>query len=190
MKRLLFSLFVAGLIGTLPIFPSQVSDAAAAQSSNKRFLVLDVAFDARTLALNHVNPTSPDLARGDTFVINGKVFIGGAIPEGGSPGNPGTFSPDSPGSIASFICRGTSLFSGAEVAAGASPFVATTQTFVFADGSTLVTEGLEGNVTSAKRVVTGGLGEFAGFHGEVHMALLGFNSTGMENFRFTFKLRK
>jgi hypothetical protein len=190
MRKFIFSLLVFGLIGLTPSLSNQASTASATQAGKIRFTVLDVAFDARTFTFNHANPASNNLARGDTFVLNGKIFIAGAIPSGGTPSNPGPFSPDAPGSIGKFICRGTSLFDGAEVAAGAAPFVATTQTFVFDNGNWLFTEGLEGNFSPITRAVTGGLGDFSGMRGEVTMELLGFNSTGMENYRFTFRLKK
>jgi len=190
MRKVLRSLFFLGVMGLALNLPSHVSTATASQGNSSRFFVVDVTFDARTFTFNHVNPNSADLGRGDTFVLNGKVFHGGTIPSGGTPTNPSSFGPDSPGSIGNFICRGTSLFNGAQVGAGAAPFVATTQTFVFDDGDWLFTEGLEGNASPMKRAVTGGLGEFSGLRGEVTMELLGFNSTGMENYRFTFRLKK
>src|SRR5262245_7841043 len=190
MRKLLYSFFVLGLLGIATFLSYQPAVVSAAESPNIRFIVLDVAFDARTFTFNHANPASADLGRGDTFVLNGKVFVAGTIPPGGTAANPGSFSPDAPFSIGKFICRGTSLFNGAQVAAGAAPFVATTQTFVLDDGNWLMTEGLEGNATPIKRAVTGGLGDFSGIKGEVTMDLLGFNSTGMENYRFTFTLKK
>lgn len=40
------------------------------------------------------------------------------------------------------------------------------------------------------RVVTGGTGRYRGVIGEVEEEMLGFNATGFENVRFTFKIRK
>ena len=190
MRRVIGSLLVFGLILLTPGFSNPAGVAEATQANNIRFTVLDVAFDARTFTINHVNPASSDLARGDTFVLNGKVFVGGTIAGGGTPASPGPFSPDAPGSIGRFICRGTSMFNGAQIAAGAAPFVATTQTFVLDNGNWLITEGLEGNASPITRAVISGLGDFSGMRGEVQMELLGFNSTGMENYRFTFRLKK
>jgi len=186
MKKLLFSLLVLGLIGVALSFPSQVSMVPVAQADNdRRTLVLEVAFDGRTFVPNPVDPTATSGARGDTFVLNGKIFPGGTIP----PGD-GTFSPDAAGSIGTFICRGTSLFSDAEIAAGAAPFVATTQTWVLDKGNTLVTDGLEGNVSPIQRAVTGGTHEFRGASGVVTLKLLGFNATGFEDYRATFHLKR
>jgi hypothetical protein len=178
MKKLLLSLIVLGLAGLAFSlwFKASLSPVALAGAEKPlthvpagddlldvlarqgKTIILDVAFDGRTLSPNPVDPAATDFARGDTFVLNGKIYAGGTLPLGGTPEAPGSFSPDTPGSIGTFICRGTTLFSGAEVAAGAAPFVNTNQLFQLDDGNTLLTEGLEGNVSPIRRAVTGGTG--------------------------------
>ena len=184
MKRLFLLSLVLSLVVFGPGIPSYPGDLQMAQADTTTILVLDVAFDGATFAVNQVAPGAPALARGDTFVLNGKVFPGETIPAGND------FNPNSPGSIGNFICRGTLLFSGAEIAAGAAPFVATTQTFVLDGGSALLTEGLEAGVSPITRSVTGGWGQYSGAGGEVTLNLIGFNITGFENYRFTFTLKK
>jgi len=152
-------------------------------------ITLDVAFDGRSAIANLVDPAVTDGARGDTFVVNGKVFPGGAIPPGGTFDTPGTFDPDAPGSIGNFICRGTQLFNGAEIATGAAPYVATNQLFQLNNGDVLLTEGLEAGVDTIRRAVTGGVGSYSGARGEAHVTLIGINKTGWENYRFVFTLK-
>jgi hypothetical protein len=184
MKKPLPSLLVLTLVAFASIIPSQLGASSATQADTISVVVLDVAFNATTFVLNQVTPGAPAIARGDTFVLNGTVFPGGTIPSGSG------FDPNSSGSIGNFVCRGTSLFNAAEIAAGAAPFVATTQDFLLDSGSALATEGLEAGLSPITRAVTGGWGHYSGAGGEVTQELLGFNVTGFENYRCTFKLKK
>jgi hypothetical protein len=184
MKKLLLSLLVLALVVLAPTNPSQVGTVQVAQADTTSVIVLDVAFDGATFVLNQVTPGAPDIARGDTFVLNGKIFAGGTIPAGSD------FDPNSAGSIGKFICRGTSLYNGAEIASGAAPFVATTQTFLSDNGNALITEGLEAGVSPITRSVTGGWGQYGGVSGDVTLELIGFNITGFENYRCKFTLKK
>jgi hypothetical protein len=52
----------------------------------------------------------------------------------------------------------------------------------------LVSVGEEGGVTT-HRVVSGGTGAYRGMIGEVKQEVLGVNSSGLYNFRFTFTVR-
>lgn len=184
MKKLSTSLLASALVALALITPSQPGATSVTQADSASTVVLDVAFNGATFVLNQVTPGAPAIARGDTFVLNGKVFAGGTIPPGAG------FDPNSSGSVGDFVCRGTSLFNAAEIAAGSAPFVATTQAFLLDDGSALITEGLEAGVSPVTRAVTGGWGQYSGAGGEVILELLGFNATGLENYRCTFKLKK
>jgi hypothetical protein len=184
MKKPLLSLLILTLVGLAPIIPSQLVTPSVTQADTTSLVILDVAFDGATFVLNQVTPGAPAIARGDTFVLNGKVFPDGTIPSGGG------FDPNSSGSIGNFVCRGSSLFNAAEIAAGAAPFIATTQAFLLDGGSALATEGLEAGVSPITRAVIGGWGQYSGATGEVTLELLGFNVTGFENYRCTFKLKK
>jgi hypothetical protein len=184
MKRLLQSPFILALVALAPVIATQLCASLVTQADTARVVVLDVAFDGATFVLNQVAPGAPAITRGDTFVLNGKVFPGGTIPSGTG------FDPNSSGSIGNFVCRGTSLFSAAEIEAGAAPFVATAQTFLLDGGSTLIAEGLEAGASPITRAVTGGWGKYSGANGEVTLELLGFNVTGLENYRCTFRLKK
>ena len=146
---------------------------------------IDVACDARTYRQNNVDPAAAGSNRGDTFIVQGKIYPGGTIPKGND-----VFSPDNAGSIGIWICRGTWMVNSAELAAGASPAFDTTQIYLLPDESKqLFSEGLEGPVPTL-RAVTGGTGSAAGVRGEVRQELLGTNSTGLFNIRFTFRLRR
>lgn len=148
-------------------------------------VVIDVACDGRTYAAIGLDPQTGKEARGTTFIVNGKLFPGGTIPTGDG------FDLDTTqGSLGKWVCRGTWNFSLQEVLDGAIPHVSTTQHFIFGEGNSLMTEGPEGGHEPVERVVLGGTGAHRGVIGEVKEEFLGFNSTGFENFRCTFKIRK
>ncbi len=152
--------------------------------NDKNTFVIDVACDARTYRQNNVDPSAAGSNRGDTFIVQGKIYPGGSIPKGN-----GVFSPDNLGSIGTWICRGAWLVSSSELAAGASPAFDTSQIYLLPNQSKqLFSEGLEGP-SPTLRAVTGGTGSFAGLHGQVRQELLGTNSTGLFNIRFTFHLQ-
>lgn len=145
---------------------------------------IDVACDARTYVQNNVDPSAAGSHRGDTFIVAGKIFPGGTIPEGNN-----VFSPDNAGSIGKWICRGAWMVSSDELAGGASPAFDTTQIYLLPDGSRqLFSEGLEGP-QPVFRTVVGGTGPLSGARGEVKQELLGTNVTGLFNLRFTFQLK-
>ena len=166
----------------------------------------DVAIDARTWRLdtilspdNDQNPFDPfdpakliQVKRGNTFIVDGKIYPGGTIPPGGDFDNPSSFGPDSPGSIGKWTCRGVFNFDFSDIANGAAPHVFTTQTFQFDSNDALWTDGAEGGITTV-RAVTGGTGKFAGVQGQVTQETLGINQAGASrlfNLRDTFKLKK
>jgi len=153
--------------------------------NDKDTFTIDVACDARTYRQNNVDPSASGSNRGDTFIVQGKIYPGGTIPKGN-----GVFSPDNPGSIGTWICRGAWMVSSSELASGASPAFDTTQIYLLPDESKqLFSEGLEGPLPTL-RVVTGGTGAAFGLRGQVKQELLGTNSTGLFNLRFTFQLRR
>ncbi len=170
-------------LGVLAISPG----AVRASHPHAHRLVLDVALDTRTFTFDRgVKPFEaipPDILRGDTFIVNGKIYPGGTIPAG-----QGVFGPDEPGAIGDWLCRGVFLVGFTEIAAGAPIHVDTTQLFLLAQNSSLVTEGLEGVVTT-RRAVTGGTGRFRGVVGQVRQELLGTNVTGLFNIRLTFTFK-
>jgi hypothetical protein len=103
-------------------------------------LTIDVACDARTYRQNNVDPSASDSNRGDTFIVQGKIYPGGTIPKANN-----VFSPDNAGGIGTWICRGTWVVSSSELRSGASPAFDTTQIYLLPDESKqLFSEGLEG----------------------------------------------
>ena len=154
-----------------------------------RTLVYDVACDARTFRLNK-SGTLMDARRGDGFIVEGKIFPEGTIPPGGTIDNPGTFDPDTaPGSLGTWICRGTFNFDISEILAGANPDLYSTQLHLFDNGRGLVHEGPEGGAPQL-RALTGGIGQFSGASGEVLEEPIGVNSTGLFNIRHTFRIKR
>lgn len=152
--------------------------------------VYDVATDARTFRLNR-GAQLPEAKRGDSFIVEGKIYRGGTLPVGGTLANPGPFNLDTTsGSIGKWVLRGTFNFDFGEVIGGAAPAVFGTQYFFFNDGRVLITEGAHIAGTPILRVITGGGGPFSGAAGESIESVIGTNLTGLFNQRFTFKVEK
>ncbi|MGH7973217.1 MAG: hypothetical protein ACREIC_31240, partial [Limisphaerales bacterium] len=92
------------------------------------------------------------------------------------------------------VCRGAFNFSIQEIMNGSAPAQSSTQNYLYdPSGSLAVTDSLasvgeEGGVTT-HRVVSGGTGAFRGVVGEVQQEILGVNSSGLFDFRFTFTVR-
>jgi hypothetical protein len=152
-------------------------------------LMYDVAIDANTFRLNK-GGTLLDALRGDGFIVNGKIYPAGTIPPGGTPDSPGPFDPaTAPGSIGTFVCRGTFFYDITEILTlGREPHVYTTQHFEFDNGNVLVAEGPEGG--RQLRAIIGGMRGFSGASGEAIEDPLGVNMSGLFNYRFTFKIKK
>ena len=181
MKQQLRVVLLALAIASFMVAPYSRVDTVRAD--RETVFTIDVACDARTYTQNNVNPSASDSHRGDTFIVAGTIYPGGTIPSG-----EGVFSPDNPGSIGKWICRGVWMVSSDQLAAGASPAFDTSQIYLVPDDSKqLFSEGLEGPQPTL-RAVTGGTGSVMGAAGQVRQELLGTNVTGLFNFRFTFRL--
>jgi hypothetical protein len=210
MKKRLFIFVVSGLfvitLASLPSFDS--STVALAQQQTERLydgndrdasnwldripltLAYDVATDARTFRLNR-GAQLPEAQRGDSFIVEGKIYPGGTLPVGGSLASPGPFNPDtSPGSLGKWVLRGTFNYDFGEIIAGAEPAVFGTQYFLFDDGRVLVTEGSHAGINPQLRTIIGGGGAFSGASGDVLEQLIGTNVTGLFNQRFTFRIKR
>jgi len=195
-KMLLVVIVLLGVCTALttisPLHPTTV------MAKDNKPLVLDISIDGRTFRLDpaalNPNPFDPTfnllgVKRGDTFIVQGKIFPGGTIPAGGAFGAAGVWSPDHAGSIGTWICRGTFDASGPDILAGHLPMVYTTQIFQLAGKDGLWTDGPEGGTTL--RAVTGGTGQFSNARGQVTQDTLGVNSAGTSqdfNLRETFSL--
>jgi hypothetical protein len=149
-------------------------------------LILDVAMDARTLNFTRSDAPATGPLRGDSFLVNGRIFDGGSIPNGNTTN---VFEPDAEGSTGYLVSRGIYITNGSDIAAGANHHSATTQVFVMDSGDGLVTEGLEGSVPELRAVI-GGTGAYSGAIGEVTQEVVGTNGTGGYNLRFTFTIHK
>jgi hypothetical protein len=163
------------------------------KNSDKRWkqLVIDVANDARTVALIQVNPADTLPKRGAKFIVNGKMYPGGTIPVGD-----GLDIDALTGSIGISVTRATFNFDASQQSTpGADPLLSSNQDYLFSSTAalngedSLMSEGQESIVASTHRVVLGGTGIYRGTIGEVKQELLGRNSTGFLNFRFTFLIR-
>jgi hypothetical protein len=193
-RMLMFVILALPVIGIgIKVLAQNENDSYARQKGDRddgvRTLVYDVACDARTFRLNK-SGTLMDARRGDGFIVQGKIYPAGTIPPGGTIDNPGPFDPDTaPGSIGTWICRGTFQFDIGEILAGASPHLYSTQLHLFENGRGLVHEGPEGGAPQV-RALTGGMGRFSGAAGEVLEEPIGVNSTGLFNIRHTFKIKR
>ncbi len=181
-KRMLLCVVTVVVLATL-VAGLPLRKSFAGENEGNSF-VIDVACDARTYVQNNVDPSAGGSHRGDTFIVAGRIFPGGTIPEGEN-----VFSPDNAGSIGKWICRGVWMVSSDQLAGGASPAFDTTQIYLLPDNSRqLFSEGLEGP-QPVFRTVTGGAGSLSGARGQVKQELLGTNVTGLFNLRFTFQLK-
>jgi len=178
-----------GTLMVLGVATITVSRAVHAQNGNNQTMTVDVSTDARTFVLNHVNPADSSFQRGDTFIVEGPIYPGGTIPMGGTADIPSPFSPDQPGAIGKWVCRGTFHLNSAQIGAGGTPFVYSTQYFLFNDGTVLVSEGPEGGATFLRAVI-GGWNGGSGASGQHFEIPLGTNRTGLFNLRFQFQLKK
>lgn len=209
MKKLhispLVSLLFLGLFGLTPLVLAQPSAAqdpttSSADREPRDFLdlfdltfTLDNACDFRTRRANSVNPMSTAGMRGDTSIINGKLFNGGIIP----PGFDRAFDLDgnAAGSIGTWRCIQVVLN---DPAPGnfELPLTGTVTYYFELEQGMLVVQGLNSHRAPAQggvpRVhsVVGGTGRFKGASGEVHEEVIGTNNTGAFNLRFTFRIRK
>src|SRR5262245_40477822 len=153
-------------------------------------LVFDVATDARSLRINRGAPL-PEAKRGDSFIVEGKIYPGGTIAPGGTLAAPGPFNPiTAAGSIGKWVLRGAFNYDFGEIIAGAEPAVFGTQYFLFDDGRVLVTEGPHAGLTPQLRALAGGGGAFRGAAGDSVEQVIGTNVTGLFNQRFTFRINK
>jgi hypothetical protein len=158
-----------------------------------RFAV-DVAMDGSTWRMDDgSNPFFPvftgALARGNTFIVSGKIFRTGTLHAGGDfgggAGNPS--GPEAANPIGTWVCRGTFNLDIGDIAAGGFPHVTSTQVFTFDSGDVIVTEGPEGGA-EVLRAVVGGAGALRHARGEVVETPLGVNTSNLFNVRMRFRL--
>ena len=178
---------LTGVLTVLVLACFGTSKAAQFQDSDRfrdtEIFTVDVAVDVSTGAaiLSNGGPN-----RGSTFIIDGKIFRGGALPKGAGMGDP-----NMPGSIGSWICKG--FFTSREGTEDVG--YDTTQMFEFnGDRDAIWTEGLEPGLGKqgviTHRTILGGTGRFRGAQGEVKQESLGTNQSGAPNVRMTFKLQR
>ena len=72
-----------------------------AHGATEKRITLDVALDCRTFSYNRGVPLE-QIVRGDGYILSAKVFPAGTLPSG-----PQTNDPNAPGSIGTFVTRGT-----------------------------------------------------------------------------------
>lgn len=194
-----------GLFVLTPLVLPQSSDAQDPTTSSAdresqdfpdRFdltFTLDNACDLRTRRANSVNPMATAGMRGDTSIINGKLFTGGTIP----PGFDRAFDLDGNAaySIGTWRCIQVVLN---DPAPGnfELPLTGTVTYYFELEHGMLVVQGLnshrppaQGGVPRVHSVV-GGTGRFKGASGEVLEEVIGNNNTGAFNLRFTFRIKK
>jgi len=152
-------------------------------------IVIDVAEDARTGVVNPVNPTNALPKRGDTVIANGKIYPAGTLPAGNG------FDIDTPGSIGTWVSRGTFNFDFSQAFTGGDPIISSTEQYIFSTNgvltgeNSLVSEGQDSFLRTIQRAVIGGTGIYRGTTGEVKVEVLGSNNTGFVNRRLTFQIR-
>ena len=189
-KKWLLSGFALALVATVALQITPTPAMAHGRDDGKT-LIVDVAIDASTLALNNNDPADPaNPKRGATFTVTGKIFPGGTIPAGIT-----SFDPNQPGSIGTWVCSGVFVADAADIFGGKAKIAFhTSQIFMFPDDhSALFTEGLEGSVgATTHRVVVGGTGKFQDLVGKERQETIGLNldGKGLFDIHFTFKLKR
>ena len=139
MKRMMLSLVAAGLIvfgwrDVVRGFSSQ-AELDAAKAARPRRPIWDVAIDCRTWRFNG-GISFGDFGRGDGFIANGKIFPAGTLPLGNQSNDP-----NDPGSIGTWVERGTMAATFAEIDAGTRPAFFATWYHLLDDGLGLVADG-------------------------------------------------
>jgi hypothetical protein len=181
------SLLAAGLIST--------SVSRANSDDEFTTFTVDVAQDGNTNKQVTVDPSEGQVlgSKGDVFYVEGNIYPEGSIPSGIADPHPTAHV------IGKFRFRGTSTISTAEfnrAIAGdlSAPPIAAFATEAFSlpdDGTTILSDGIWPNARlSARRVVLGGTGRFAGVVGEIYEKNIGENRTGFCNSRVTFRLKR
>jgi len=184
-KRLLL-LLALGLVGIGSIVIPKIGVSVVQAENAQETLILEVACDGRTGALNRVDPSATTPAgRGDVGIVNGFIFPAGTIP----PGDNG-FDLDVPESMGDWVCVNSR---------GALPAprnAAVTYYFAMPNLETagLITQGFNahrfpGSIPVAHAIV-GGTGVFSGTTGEVIEEVIGKNKTGAFNLRYYIKPAK
>jgi hypothetical protein len=148
---------------------------------------VDVALDATTLIVNHVDPTQPPLVQlpGDTLVIEGTIYRGGTLPSGIADNDP-----NAPGGIGKIRCRALVLVPPTDLTTPVATFV--TELYSFPDDNqTIIADGPGANLfATVLRAVLGGTRSFDGVSGQLIEKNLGLNKSGACNLRITFRLKK
>lgn len=185
-----FALAVATLVAGQS---ARTGAAGSAPHAGGKYTV-DVAMDGATWRMNDgSNPFFPvftgALARGNTFIVTGKIYLKDTLQAGGTFGG-GVSNPSGPetaGSIGTWVCRGTFNLDIGDIANGAFPHVTSTQVFTFASGDVLVTEGPEGGAEVLRSIV-GGAGHLRHARGDVVETPLGVNTSNLFNVRMQIRL--
>jgi hypothetical protein len=148
---------------------------------------LDVALDAATLVINHVDPTQPPTLQlvGDVLVIEGTIYRGGTLPSGIADNDP-----KASGGIGKIRCRALVLIPPTDLTTPAATFV--TELYSLPDDKqTIIADGPGANLfATVYRAVLGGTQGFQSVTGQLVEQNLGTNKSGACNLRITFRVRR
>jgi hypothetical protein len=177
---------LVSLAGSMPSFIGLAELESLAEAASDQVLTFDVACDCRTGSSGFFAGT-----RGDSFIVNGKIFPAGTLPSGNATNDP-TQPVNGVAPIGNWMCRGQvgQPFPPAIAPAYASvPFALNTQYFILNDGRALTVEGYTKPTEGELLSITGGIAGFSGAAGFVEEGGVGTNVTGCPNFRATFKIQ-
>jgi hypothetical protein len=208
MKKSLVSPFVfvifLGVLGLTPLVLAQFNETqdppVAAEQTESQFFhrsdltfTLDNACDARTSRTNRVNPAATTGMRGDTSIINGKLFRGWVLPLGFD----GAFNLDAnvANSVGTWRCIQTTLN---DPAPGNTelPLTGAVTYYFELEGGMLMVQGLNSHRNPANggvprvHAIVGGTGRYKAARGEVREEVIGNNNTGAFNLRFTLRIKR
>jgi hypothetical protein len=178
---------IALITSSAPLAEARQPDVSTAKKAPQMIeFTVDVAEDlSGKFVPTFVRPEDTQPERGSFYVTQGRVYPVGTI-----QGDGADFDPNRTGHVGIWIARGTHLVAASDIPQ-AQNWVHTAQLFVLGrqGQEQIATEGLEGAGT-VTRIVNGGTGNYAGWVGEQHQTLLGFNPSGGVNLRVTFVLQK
>ena len=186
LKKRLLPLGALGLAG-IGFFVIHQIGVVPAQAKHDEVLIVEVACDGRTSALNRADPSATTPARGDTGIVNGNIYPGGTIP----PGFDDAFDLDvAPGRVGTWVCVNNR--------AALEPPRGSAVTYYFAlpdfETAGLVTQGFNSHRRTGSipvvHALVGATGKLSGVTGEVREEVIGTNKTGAFNLRYHIRIRK
>jgi hypothetical protein len=171
-----------GSSALLATIPMATNTATALAAPKPKTLVVDLVVDGNTFVNNQGDTTATitNAKRGQSYVIQGKLYPGNTIDASTQPGAAGFVGTWNCWGVLNVV--GTDVFKQGEM----SPLLST-QYLQFDNGDEIISIGAQNFLPDFPRAITGGVGDLTGAAGVVDVAVLGINSSQWPNIRFTIK---